>query len=509
MYPGTWAVSHPDRAAIVMASNGEVVTYRELDERSNQLAHHFRRLGLRAGDVIAVLMENNSRYHEVIWAARRAGLYYTPVNNHLTAAEAAYIVADSGARVLIASEGTSELAAQLSEQALPALQHRMLIGGALPGWDDYDDVVRRYPTTALDDETEGDLLQYSAGTTGRPKGIVRALRGGPIDVGSDSTVPFLQSLQFEPGHVYLSPAPLYHTAPISWTMAVHRLGGTVVVMEHFDAERYLALVSTHRVTHSMLVPTMFVRMLKLPEEARARYDVSSLVAAIHAAAPCPVEAKRQMIAWWGPIVYEFWSSSEGAGATFITSEEWLAHPGSVGRARVGTLHILDERGQELGSGQEGEIWCEGGLPLEYLNEPAKTAEAHNRHGWTSVGDVGYLDEEGYLFLTDRKAHMIISGGVNIYPREAEDVLLGHPEVYDVAVIGVPHADMGEEVKAIVQPVSPERAGPELGTELLAYCRERLATYKCPRSVDFDPSLPRLDNGKLYKRVLRDRYALPS
>jgi fatty-acyl-CoA synthase len=309
----------------------------------------------------------------------------------------------------------------------------------------------------------------------------------------------------EDGDVYLSPAPLYHAAPLAWCMGSHRLGCTAVVMERFDALAALELIERYRVTHAQFVPTMFVRMLKLPETDRRRFDLSSLEAVVHAAAPCPVEAKRQMIEWWGPIISEYYSSTEGVGATFITAEEWLAHPGSVGKPMFGTPHILDDAGIELPPGEPGTIWFEGITRFEYHDDPAKTASMRNEQGWGTVGDIGHLDDEGYLYLTDRRSFMVISGGVNIYPQEVENLLVLHPEVMDVAVFGVPNPDLGEEVKAVVQPMDWERAGPELAEQLIAYCREHLATFKCPRSIDFEPQLPRLDTGKLYKRLLRDRY----
>jgi long-chain acyl-CoA synthetase len=499
VYPGTFARSAPDRPAIIMGASGQVVTYRQLDERSNRLAHALRSMGLRRGDVVAVLMDNNAHYHEVAWAARRSGLYLAVLNHHLTASEVAYIVADSGARVLIASAEQREVAATLQ------VEHRLAVDGPIEGFQSYDAVVVDQPATALPDEEEGDILQYSSGTTGRPKGIRRELSGAPISADTDQTVIFLRALGFGEGHVYLSPAPLYHSAPIYWTMAVHRLGGTVVVMERFDPQAALALIERHRVTHAQFVPTMFVRLLRLSADVRQRYDRTSLQSVVHAAAPCPVPVKRQMIEWWGPIINEYYSSSEGAGGTFITSPEWLAHPGSVGRPVIGALHILDDDGNKLPPGQPGQIWAEGARPYQYLNDEARTAANRNARGWATVGDIGYLDDEGYLYLTDRKAYMIISGGVNIYPQEAENVLLSHPRVMDAAVIGVPDREYGEEVKAVVQPVDWTDAGPDLARELIAFCRSQLAAYKCPRSVDFDPALPRLDNGKLYKRALRERY----
>ncbi len=352
---------------------------------------------------------------------------------------------------------------------------------------------------------EGDFLLYSSGTTGRPKGIKRPLTLAPLGQGPPAAVPFLQALGLGAGDVYLCPAPLYHAAPLAWSMGAQRLGATVVVMERFDPVEALALIEKYGVTHAQFVPTMFVRMLKLPESQRTGYDVSSLKAVVHAAAPCPAEVKEAMIEWWGPIVSEYYSATEGIGATFITTPESLTHRGSVGRAMLGVVHILDEDGNELPTGEVGTVWFSGGYDFAYHNDPDKTAAAKDTRGYSTVGDVGYLDEEGYLYLTDRKAFMIISGGVNIYPQEAENVLISHPKVFDVGVIGVPDTEMGEAVKAVVQPARWEDAGPELEAELIEYCRQHLAAYKCPRSVDFDPELPRLDTGKLYKKQLRARY----
>jgi acyl-CoA synthetase (AMP-forming)/AMP-acid ligase II len=498
MYPGTWAETAPDRPAIIMGGDGRVVTYRELDERSNRCAHLFRSLGLRVGDTVALLMTNTPRFHEIAWATRRSGLYITPLNYHLTAAEVAYIVRDCDARVLIAEDC-------LVTDGLPEVEHRFVVGEARAGWADYDAAVANLPTTPVDDECEGDLLQYSSGTTGQPKGIKREIEGRPIGLDGDTVVGFFDHLGFGEGDVYLSPAPLYHSAPIYWTMSTHRLGGTVVVMERFDPIDTLRLIQKYSVTHAQFVPTMFVRMLKLPVEERSRFDLSSLRSVVHAAAPCAVEVKRAMLDWWGPIIHEYYSSSEGAGATWITADEWLAHPGSVGRAILGTPHIVDDDGVELPPGEPGTIWFDGGREFDYLGDAAKTSSSRNEKGWRTVGDVGYLDEQGYLYLTDRRAFTIIAGGVNIYPQEAEDVLITHPQVYDVAVFGVPDDDLGEAVKAVVRPMSMGHAGPALETELIDYCRSKLAAYKCPRSVDFTNELPRSDTGKLYKRLLKAQY----
>jgi fatty-acyl-CoA synthase len=512
VYPGTFAASTPDHPAVIMGGSGEVVTYRQLDERSNRLAQFLRAQGLGVGDVVAVLLDNNARYHEVCWGIRRLGLYWTPINAHLTADEVAYILDDCSAKVVIASTGVSADLTELDTNALPALRHRLFLGGPPPkGWESYDEVLSSYPTTAVEGELEGDMLQYSSGTTGRPKGIKRPERSVPLALENDVTVQFLRAIGFpEDGTgVYLSPAPLYHTAPNMWSLGVQRVGGTVVLMEKFDPVLALELIQKYDVTHSLFVPTMFVRMLKLPEEQRASYDVSSLKQVIHAAAPCPVDIKRRMIEWWGPIVSEFYSSSEAAGATFISAADWLTHPGSVGRPMMGTPYVLDEDGNELPAGEIGQIWFDSPIPLAYHNDPEKTAKAQDSKGRKTVGDIGYVDAEGFMYLTDRASFMIISGGVNIYPQEAENLLVEHAKVMDAAVFGIPHPDMGEEVKAVVQPVDWADAGAELETELMEYCKKNLAAYKCPRSIDFEKELPRSDTGKLYKKKLQEKYRAAS
>jgi acyl-CoA synthetase (AMP-forming)/AMP-acid ligase II len=390
--------------------------------------------------------------------------------------------------------------------ARTTLEVRLMVDGTAAGFESYDGATAGMEARPLEHETEGACMFYSSGTTGRPKGIERPLSGRPY--GSSQPLDALISAGYGFGldTVYLCPAPLYHAAPLGWSMATQRLGGTVILMERFDPLETLALIERHRVTHAQFVPTMFVRMLKLPADERRRFDLSSLRAVIHAAAPCPVDVKRQMIEWWGPLIYEYYAGSEGNGFCAIDSADWLAHPGSVGRPVGVEIHIVGEDGREVPTGAVGVVYFGGGEPFAYHNDAVKTAEAYTPEGWSTLGDVGYVDDEGYLYLTDRKSHMIISGGVNIYPQEVEDVLVLHPEVADVAVIGVPHAEMGEEVKAVVQLVDMSMAGPELERELIAYCESRVARFKFPRSVDFDPELPRLPTGKLAKRLLRDRYA---
>jgi long-chain acyl-CoA synthetase len=507
MYPGTHAATTPDKPAYVMAGSGEVVTYRDLDERSNRLAHLFRAAGLRRGDHIALMMENHPRFFEICWAAQRSGLYYTAISSRLTRDEASYIVNDCEAQVFITSAYKRDVAEQIKADT-PNVKVRLMLDGTADGYEPYEDAVAEHPTTPIPDQAEGMDMLYSSGTTGRPKGVQLPLPSADtFPEASGVTVLGQMLYQFDDSSIYLSPAPLYHAAPLRFTMGVHRLGGTVIVMEHFDPGEFLRLVEEHRVTHTQLVPTMFVRMLKLPEEVRDRYDVSSLKVAIHAAAPCPIPVKEQMIGWWGPKIYEYYAGTEGNGFCQLNSEEWLAHKGSVGKPLLGTLHILDEEGNELGPGEEGAIYFESASSFEYHNDPEKTASSRDPkgRGWSTLGDIGKVDDDGYLYLTDRKAYMIISGGVNIYPQEAENVLTMHPKVLDVAVIGVPNEDFGEEVKAVVQPMDMADAGPELERELIAFCKEHLAGVKCPRTVDFREELPRHPTGKLYKRLLRDEY----
>jgi acyl-CoA synthetase (AMP-forming)/AMP-acid ligase II len=504
MYPGILAKQQPDQIAFVMAGSGEKVTYRELDERSNQGAQLFRALGLKAGDAIAIFMENHPRFFEICWAAQRSGLYYTAISYRLTAPEVEYIVRDCGAKLFIASAATRDVAAALAP-AFADLVGRFMVGGRIEGYQSWEEAVAEQPATPIADELEGSDLLYSSGTTGRPKGVKLPTLGKPI--GTPPALVALQKLLYgvTPQTVYLSPAPFYHAAPLRFVMAAQRLGATCVLMEHFDALDALRVIEQYRVTVSQWVPTMFVRMLKLPEADRRRHDVSSLEVAVHAAAPCPIAVKEQMIEWWGPVLYEYYAGTESNGFTSIDSKDWLAHKGSVGRALNARIHIVDDEGKELPTGTAGGIYFEGPSTFEYHNAPEKTAGSRTAQGWSTLGDIGYVDADGYLYLTDRKANMIISGGVNIYPQETENVLVTHPKVADVAVFGIPNEDFGEEVKAVVQPVDMADAGPELERELIAFCQQQLSKIKCPRSIDFEAELPRHATGKLYKRLLRDRY----
>ncbi|BDB23942.1 acyl-CoA synthetase [Cupriavidus sp. P-10] len=507
-YLGDHAALTPGKPAAINGTTGEVLTYRELDERSNRFAQYLHALGLRRGDHIAMVLENNMRCFELCWAALRSGLLITPVNRFLTAPEAAYIIEDSQARVLVTSYAMRELAAQLSD-LMPTCHGRLMLDGTIAGWDSYEQAIAAHPAECLAEEWMGGTMIYSSGTTGRPKGIVRAQPAGYVTEGSGSPrrAQFVR-YGFDADTVYLSPAPLYHTAPLGYGLETQFGGGTVVFMEKFDALEALRLIERYRVTHSQWVPTMFIRMLKLEPAQRAGIDLSSHRVAIHAAAPCPQEIKRQMIDWWGPIVHEYYAATEGNGVATLNTEEWLAHPGSVGKALVGVLRICDDEGNEVAVGESGLVYFErDALPFHYHNDPDKTRAAqHPRHAaWTSVGDIGRLDEDGYLYLTDRKAFMIISGGVNIYPQAIEDALAVHPSVGDAAVIGVPNAEMGEEVKAIVEPARGIAPSAELAETLLEYLRGKVARYMVPRSIDFIDTMPRLPTGKLYKQSLRERY----
>jgi len=507
MHPGIHAARTPDKPAYIMAGSGISTSYRELESASNQGAHLFRKLGLERGDHIAFLMENHPWFFRICWAAHRSGLYYTAISYRLQEEEVAYIVKDSGAKLFIASLEQASLADRL-RLILPEHCSLYMLDGTIPGYDPWEEAVHSQPVTPIADQAWGADMLYSSGTTGRPKGVKRALSDTPF--GADAEVDGATSLlallyQINEDTVYLSPAPFYHSAPLRFNMGIHSLGGTAVAMEHFDSASALECIEKYRVTHSQWVPTMFVRMLKLPEEARTKWDLSSHRLAIHAAAPCPIEVKRRMIEWWGPIIHEYYAGTEGNGFCCLNSEEWLAHPGSVGKPLLGQVHIVGEDGSELPTGEIGTIYFSGGGSFEYHNDLQKTMKSRNEKGWSTLDDMGCVDEDGYLYLTDRKSFMIISGGVNIYPQETENLLITHPKVQDCAVIGVPNEEFGEEVKAVVQPVDMKTASDELADELMAFCREQLSHIKCPRSIDFVSELPRHPTGKLYKRLLRNRY----
>lgn len=504
MYIGDLAIQQPDQAAYIMATSGDTVSYKQLNDRSRQTSQLFRSLGLQVGDHIALYMENNAHFLEICVAAMRSGLFYTAISSRLTASEAAYIVNDCGARLFISSLPKAVVAAELLG-SMPKVERCLMVGGVVHGYDSYEDARDAMPVATIADEEAGADMLYSSGTTGKPKGVKIALPGSKVgeETGTGALTKALYG--FSDDMVYLSPAPLYHAAPLRFNMATLLFGGTCVVMEEFNEEHAISLIEKYQITHSQWVPTMFVKMLKLPETVRKKYDTSSLKVAIHAAAPCPIQIKEQMIDWWGPVIHEYYAGSEGNGFCAINSQEWLSHRGSVGRAIMGVIHICDDEGEEVPVGEAGTIYFADGPVFEYHNDPDKTKESTHTKGWTTLGDVGRVDEEGFLYLTDRKAFMIISGGVNIYPQEAENRLIMHPKVADVAVFGVPNEDFGEEVKGVVQPMDWADVGPEFEAELLAFCQQELTKIKCPRSIDFNRELPRHPTGKMYKRLLRDRY----
>jgi acyl-CoA synthetase (AMP-forming)/AMP-acid ligase II len=499
-HPYAYAATSPDKPAVVLAATGETVSYRQLDERSNQVAALLSTRGLANGDVVALLLPNSAEWFDLVWGALRIGLYVVPVNWHLSPREAAYILTDCGAKAVVADAVIADTVAGLGD-AVAGIAVRLSTGGSLDGFEPLADAIAGQPTTPQAGEVEGSWMFYSSGTTGQPKGIKPALP--EMQLGAMN--PFVGLLTmlygFDADVTYLSPAPLYHAAPAGWSTGTQRVGGTVVVMERFDPIETLKAIERYRVTHIQVVPTHLIKLLKVPTEERARYDLSSLQMVVHAAAPCPVEVKRAAMDWLGPILYEYYSASEGTGFCAIAPDEWLAHPGSVGKSMLGAVHILDEDGNELPVGEEGEIWFEAIHRFAYHGDPDKTAKVFNDRGWSTIGDVGRLDDEGYVYLTDRSSNMIISGGVNIYPREAEDILVVHYAVEDVAVVGTPDPEMGEQVTAFVQLREGELGTPQLAEELIDYSRERLSHFKCPREVRFVDSLPRLPTGKLVKRML--------
>ena len=509
MYPGAHAATRGDKPAVIMAGSGEIVTYAQLDAEANQVSRLFREAGLAPGDHVAWCLENHRNFLPLAWGAHYAGLIYTPISSRLTTDEIAYIVDNSGARAFITSGYKAAQAAELADR-MDGVELRLMVDGAVDGYGSYEQALAAASPEPLDGRVAGTDMLYSSGTTGRPKGVLAAYEAVPIEE-AESVVAMMcvLLLAMSDESVYLSPAPLYHGAPLRFTMAAHIIGSTAVVMERFDAAEFLAAVERYSVTHTQVVPTMFVRMLKLPDEQRLAHDLSSLTAVLHAAAPCPVEAKHQMIEWLGPIISEYYAGTEGNGATFCDSEQWLAHEGSVGAPLTGEVHIVDEAtGEEVPVGEEGVVYFGEGNNFEYHLDEEKTRNSRLPNGWSTIGDVGRVDEDGFLYLTDRKAHMIISGGVNVYPQEAENLLTMHPAVLDVAVIGVPDDDLGEVAKAVVQPMEmPDRdeAAATLERELVDYCRASLASVKCPRTVDFRDELPRDETGKLYKRLLRDEY----
>jgi long-chain acyl-CoA synthetase len=507
MYPGAHAKARADEPVIIMGRSGEKISFADYEARANRLAHWFQRFGLKPHDHYSVFMENHPRFLECGAAGARSGLYFTYVNCYLTADELAYILDNSKSQVVITS--TSRLETALAAvKKVPRIRACIVVDG--PGVGErvlnLDEATANCPSTPLPEERSGAAMLYSSGSTGKPKGILRPLPEQPPGEMPLVGQIFWRYWRFKERQTTLIPAPLYHSAPSAAAALTIHCGGTVVVMEKFDPEHMLALIERHRVQWLQVVPTMMSRLLRLPEEVKRRYDVSSLEMILHGAAPCPAPVKQAMIDWFGPIVHEYYSATEGHGLVMCDSEQWLAHKGTVGKSIFGEIHILDDDFKELPVGGIGTVWFKSPNRIAYFHDEAKSAKANSPDGTMStVGDIGYLDEDNFLYLTDRAAFMIISGGVNIYPQECENLLATHPKVFDAAVFGVPNEDLGEEVKAIVQPAPGVVADETLAADLIAFCRAHLAPMKCPRSIDFETDFPRLPTGKLYKQPLRDRY----
>ena len=500
-YPGWHAERRPDAIAVIDAASGLSRSYGDVEALANQVSRLLRRLGLEPGDHVALWFDNDLDYPAIWWGVRYAGLYFTLISTRLTPAEAAYVVKDSGSRVLLMGQRLErEHCATLRSLVAPEVRLVADVEGA----DGLRALLAGEASEPLDDRVDGQPMLYSSGTTGQPKAVKRAFSGDAIGT-SIATVAMAQRFGIDESAVYLSPAPLYHAAPFGYASGALALGATLVLMEKFEAKAFLEAVERYGVTHTQVVPTMFVRLLGLSEGQKAASDHSTLRCVIHAGAPCPVPVKEQMLEWWGPIIHEYYSGTEYVGFTYCSPEEWLAHRGTVGRPLGCEVHITDDDGQELPTGEIGAVYFSGSGGFEYHNDSGKTNDSYLPNGWATFGDIGYVDEDGFLYLTDRKANMMIVGGVNVYPQEAENLLITHPSVADAAVFGIPHEEMGEEVKGVVEPAPGVLADADLERELIAFCREHLASVKCPRSIDFSYELPREPNGKLLKRKLRDSY----
>ncbi len=512
MYPAHWAAVKPDAPAVIVADRDETLSYAELDDRSRRLVALLRNLGVNAGGHIAVMLPNTAHYFEIVWAALLSGLRVTPLSSHSTPDDAAYILGDAGCDLFIT---TAEFTDRVSElpALVPSCRNWLWMGQDSDYYLDYHRAVTQTEPAVVDPNAQmGDFMLYSSGTTGRPKGVKRAPAQRTVSQGSIANRFLSKVFSADENTVFLSPAPLYHGAPLGFSTGVISLGGTVVVMTKFDAERALEAIARHHVTHSQWVPTMFIRMLALPEQERLSLDLSSHQVAIHSAAPCPRHVKEQMMDWWGPILHEYYSGTEDIGVTYASPEQWLAHPGTVGKPLGFTIHICDEDGNELPPTSTGIVYFETrSAGFQYHGDSEKTRKSrHPRHpNWVTLDDIGHLDEDGFLYLTDRASFMIISGGVNIYPREVEDVLLRHPAVADCGVIGVPDPEFGEQVLAVIEPVAGTDTGPALIEDLKKFARENLAGPKRPRSYEFIDRLPRMETGKLSKHALRRLFAAPT
>jgi len=505
---GFWKIAeaNPDHLALVTPDQEEIRAG-DLLAKVNQLTHGFRELGLQPGDAVAMLLPNCAEVFELFLALGQAGIYLIPINWHLVGPEIAYIVQDCEAKAFVVDARFADTATAAADEIGFPAEGRFSVGGAIPSFRAYEELTDGQPTTTPADRTAGLVMNYTSGTTGRPKGVRRALPGVDPETagGGFGGMLYLFGVQPFDDNVHIIGSPLYHTAVLVFGGASIHIGHTVVVMDKWTPEGMLHLIDEYKVTTTHMVPTQFVRLLGLPEDVRAKYDVSSTRHMIHAAAPCPPQIKRQMIEWWGNSIDEYYAASEGGG-TYVTAEEWMLKPGTVGKKwPFSEVVILDDDGNELGAGQVGTVYFH--MPsgnFEYFKDEEKTKNSRQGKFFT-VGDAGYMDDEGWLFLSDRKIDMIISGGANIYPAEIESELIMHPKVADVAVFGIPNDDWGEEVKAVIEPVEGATGGPELEAEIMAYCEERLAKFKRPKTIDFTTEMPRDPNGKLYKRKLRDPY----
>ena len=514
LHPRIHAQTDPHRVAIRMADSNDSLSYGELVANADRAAQLFNHLGLQQGDTIALLLENHVRYAELCWAAKNSGLHYACISSQSSLADAAYIVENSEAKLLISSARLASLAADLARTLSPLAsgdkRRFLMVGETCPSapFASYESALQEMPARPLAGRVRGPSMLYSSGTTGRPKGVRSTLSDESPEIPPRRLAMLRSRYPLDSNTVLYAPGPMYHAAPGRFMMSVLRCGGTFISCSKFDALHSLQTIERYKVNFALLVPTMMIRMVRLPETQRRTNDLSSLQCVLHLGAPCPVAIKEQIIKWWGPIVEELYGGTEAFGHTMINSEQWLAHKGSVGKPAAGcSIRIVDESGQPVKNFETGLIYMNNGHRFEYFKDPEKTRGAITEDGWGTLGDVGYLDDEGYLYLTDRASHMIISGGVNIYPQEAENLLMTHPEVSDVAVIGVAHEEFGEEVKALIVPLQFPVTDPvAMQREIIAFCRSQLSVIKCPRSVEFVDALPRNESGKLLKHLLRERFA---